>query len=231
MHRVRVYAAVPTPVTIATDPQVSRSVVPLCEHLRMTSTALRAWRSQRAERLDRLVSAHATVGGSGPGRRWLTEELNHALVLRLATEFQGFARDLHDEASDAIASALSAGVPERGETLIALFSTTRRLNRGNASPDVLAHDFGLFGMRLWEDLQQRFPTRASQWQERLLLLNSARNGLAHADTQRIEKVVNAGWPPTLQSVRRWRSTLEALSTGIDHATGEHLDRVFGSRAW
>jgi hypothetical protein len=60
MHRVRVYAATPTPVTIATDPQVIRSVVPLCERLRMTSTALRAWRSQRADRLDRLVSAHAT---------------------------------------------------------------------------------------------------------------------------------------------------------------------------
>lgn len=58
----------------------------------MSSAALTSWRTDRAARLDRLVAAHAAVGGAGPGRRWVTEELNHALILRLASEFQGFAR-------------------------------------------------------------------------------------------------------------------------------------------
>jgi hypothetical protein len=79
----------------------------------MTSVALQAWRSTRANRLDRLQSAHTAIGGSGPGRRWLTEELNHALILRLAAEFQGFARELHDEVSMAIADSLSGGVAQR----------------------------------------------------------------------------------------------------------------------
>jgi hypothetical protein len=71
----------------------------------MTSVALNAWRSTRAGRLDRLRSAHTAIGGSGRGRRWVTEELNHALVLRLAAEFQGFARDLHEESSPVIGSS------------------------------------------------------------------------------------------------------------------------------
>jgi hypothetical protein len=34
------------------------------------------------------------VRGANSGRRWITDELNHALILRLAAEFQGFARHL-----------------------------------------------------------------------------------------------------------------------------------------
>jgi hypothetical protein len=55
------------------------------------------WASARTDRIKRLRAAHQTLGGTGPGRRWVTDELNHALILRLASEFQGFARDLHDE--------------------------------------------------------------------------------------------------------------------------------------
>lgn len=197
----------------------------------MPSTALLAWRAERATRLDRLVSAHATVGGSGPGRRWLTEELNHALVLRLAAEFQGFARDLHNEAAAAIVFSLAAGDPQRERVLTNTFTTTRRLDRGNADPEVLRHDFELLGVELWLSLQQRFPARAGQWRKRLALLTEARNGLAHADRRKIERVVAAGWPITLQSARRWRSTLDALATGLDRVTGERLCQIFGATAW
>jgi hypothetical protein len=196
----------------------------------MTSVALQAWRSTRANRLDRLQSAHTAIGGSGPGRRWLTEELNHALILRLAAEFQGFARELHDEVSMAIADSLSGGVAQRRNALDRAFTTTRRLNRGNATAEVLAHDFGLLGLVLWDELQQRF-SRPRQWRDRLGLLNDARNGLAHADQQKIDRVANAGWPLTLRSAQRWRGTLDALASGIDRVTGDHLRRVFGVRAW
>lgn len=64
----------------------------------MVSAALTQWRTGRASKLSNLLSAHVAVGGSKAGRRWATEELNHAIVLRLASEFQGFCRDLHDEA-------------------------------------------------------------------------------------------------------------------------------------
>lgn len=114
----------------------------------MPSIALHDWRTGRADRLDRLLAAHATVGGTGPGRRWLTEELNHALVLRLAAEFQGFARNLHTDAARAVAAALAAGVAPRETALLRAFLTARRLDRGNATETVLAHDFGLLGLEL-----------------------------------------------------------------------------------
>ncbi|MGH3682151.1 MAG: hypothetical protein ACRDT2_18090, partial [Natronosporangium sp.] len=84
---------------------------------------------------------------------------------------------------------------------------------------------------LWPGLQRRFPTRSRRWRQQLAGLNDARNGLAHADPQRLTRVVAAGWPLTLQSVRRWRSMLDGLATGMDHVTGDHLHRVFGTRAW
>jgi hypothetical protein len=197
----------------------------------MTSVALNAWRSTRAGRLDRLQSVHTAIGGAGPGRRWVTEELNHALVLRLAAEFQGFARDLHAEASRAIATSLAADSRQREDALTWLLLSTRRLSRGNANPDVLAHDFGLLGMKLWPKLQQCYPVRAGQWRQRLHKLNEARNGLAHDDGQKIDGVAGAGWPLTLRSIKRWRSTLDGLTAGMDRVVAEHVHQVFGVRAW
>lgn len=71
----------------------------------MTSRALLNWNTNRATRLDRLVAAHRTL--RGVDRRWITDELNHSLVLRLASEFQGFARELHDETSRAVVSMIA----------------------------------------------------------------------------------------------------------------------------
>lgn len=68
----------------------------------MTSAALAGWQEERAERLAQLVDAHQSVGGSGPGRRVGTEQLNWALILRVASEFQGFARQLHTESATVV---------------------------------------------------------------------------------------------------------------------------------
>src|SRR5690348_7507244 len=77
----------------------------------MPSVSLNTWTTVRAQRIKRLRAAHEAFGGTGPGRRWVTDELNHALILRLASEFQGFARDLHDECGLFIARCLAPGEP------------------------------------------------------------------------------------------------------------------------
>ena len=77
----------------------------------MPSAALSDWKSHRATRLDRLLAAHRTVRVANSGRRWITEELNHSLILRLAAEFQGFARQLHDETSEVLVAALAPDDP------------------------------------------------------------------------------------------------------------------------
>lgn len=196
----------------------------------MVSASLLTWRSARSQRLDRLRAAHQAFG-SGPGRRWETEELTHALVLRLAGEFQGFARDLHDEALDAVVLTVARSVPALEAPLRFTYVSGRRLDRGNADGPALDADFRLFGMRLWHELESRYPGRGAAWKRELSTLNMARNGIAHDDRRTLALAEASGWPMTLRSVDRWRSALHGLAQGMDHVVGEHLGRIIGASPW
>lgn len=162
----------------------------------MTSSALSEWRTSRAAKIERLLTTHKAIGGSTPGGRWATEELNHAIILRLASEFQGFCRDLHDEAVRVVVSAFIPARPEIRLLVSVPYRAARRLNRGNAEPGSLGSDFGLLGMNLWPDLKVRYPSKADGWRRGLELLNEARNGIAHSDVSKIRRVEEAGWPVT-----------------------------------
>jgi hypothetical protein len=93
----------------------------------MVSAALSEWRSRRDAKLRNLLDAHIAVGGSGAGRRWATEELNHALVLRLASEFQGFCRDLHEEAVGRLVETAAPTDLQPQQVLAIPYRTGRRL--------------------------------------------------------------------------------------------------------
>jgi hypothetical protein len=192
----------------------------------VTSAALSEWNTDRAARLDRLVAAHRAV--RGVNRRWVTDELNHALVLRLASEFQGFARALHEEASRAVVATLIPNDPDRQDALLAAFLTGRRLNSGNAQPGVLRRDFGCFGLSLWAALDQRFPSRATAWRGDLSMLNTARNCLAHDDIGRLAIVLSSGWTTKLPHVLRWRRTLDALAKGMDQVLARTCTTWWGT---
>ena len=56
----------------------------------MPSNSLRNWHSIRAIALDEIESAHRMVGGSGPGRRYATQQINQAYAMLLSSQFQGF---------------------------------------------------------------------------------------------------------------------------------------------
>jgi hypothetical protein len=64
----------------------------------MPSQAYRQWRASRANELDQLEAAHTLVGGTARGRRYTTQQINRAYAVLLASQFHGFARDLHTEA-------------------------------------------------------------------------------------------------------------------------------------
>ncbi len=98
----------------------------------MPSSALASWRKRRGERLDDLLHAHRSVGGSARGRRWRTATLNEALLLRLAAEFQGFARDLHQEACDIFAAWTAPSNLAVRQVVRAQLMEGRELERGNA---------------------------------------------------------------------------------------------------
>ena len=54
-----------------------------------------------------MEAAHRSVGGTARGRRFATEQINHAYAVLLASQFQGFARDLHSECADRLAKAIA----------------------------------------------------------------------------------------------------------------------------
>lgn len=192
------------------------------------SAALTEWRGSRAERLDRLSSAQVAAGA---GRRLVTEELHHAILLRLASEFQGFCRDLHDEAIAALVTAAAPEDPRLRQVLTVPFVANRRLDRGNAEPGALGTDFGLLGMTLWPDLKARYPAKGAQWQRKLELLIMARNAIAHDDVGKLARVAAAGWSVGLTDIRRWRAALDGLAVGMDHVTREHLHRLVAVTPW
>jgi hypothetical protein len=137
------------------------------------------------------------MGGSGPGRRWRTEQLNWALVLRLAAEFQGFARDLHDLAVDEFVAVSARGDPALTGVLRALATRGRALDRGNAHPSALGDDYGRLGLTFWDALRTA-DHRARSWQDDLSALIRARNAIAHADEGALIKLRDEGYPLVLR---------------------------------
>ena len=77
----------------------------------MPSASLQNWMMARATELSQIRNAHATVGGTSRGRRYATQQINHAYVMLLSGHFQGFCRDLHTECVDHIVNAMSPAIP------------------------------------------------------------------------------------------------------------------------
>lgn len=195
----------------------------------MTSRALTGWRTERTGRLGQLLIAHRSVGGPARGRRWRTSALNDALILRLAAEFQGFARDLHDLACDRFASWTAPTSPAVESVIRNRLSEGRDLDRGNARPGSLGRDFGRFGFEVWPALATR-DLASTKHNESLERLNAARNAVAHDDAAAQAALRSQGYPLVLRTYHRWRGDLDALAGNLDVEVSHQLGRIFGRPA-
>jgi hypothetical protein len=110
----------------------------------MPSTSLQNWIGARRVALDELESAHLSIGGAGRGRRYATEQINHAYAVLLSSQFQGFCRDLHSECAALIAQA--AGSPTLQDIVRTALVENRRLDRGNPTAGNIGLDFKRFGL-------------------------------------------------------------------------------------
>jgi hypothetical protein len=205
-------------------------LAPVCGEMtslfEVSSSALLEWQGQRAEHLNELLLAHGLVGGSGQGRRWRTEALNYALVLRLAAEFQGFARDLHDLSCGTFANwAAPANLAVQNVIRNRLIQD-RQLEKGNAQPGGLGSDFGRFGFQLWPALAIR-TDKSNTYNKSLERLNDARNGIAHADEAKLAKLRGEGFPIILATFRTWRGHLNGLAVSLDIEVSSQLANLFG----
>jgi hypothetical protein len=187
----------------------------------MPSVSLSRWKANRRTALDELEAAHRGVGGAGPGRRYATQQINHAYTVLLSSQFQGFCRDLHDECADCLVQGISPA-PLRAACRNALVQN-RRLNQGNPNPGNLGSDFNRFGLVFWDEVKN-LDTRNLARQNRLAELNDWRNAIAHQDFKQAT-------PLRLVVVRQWRKACGQLAAAFDEVIRQHVESINGTSPW
>jgi hypothetical protein len=190
----------------------------------MTSPAFEAWRSSRLVRLDRLIAAHPDSPGSATDPA-VAEEWTQALVLRLAGEFQGFCRDLHNYVAEGMVVKVAAPESRLYFALLEGLTVGRGLDQRNADPETVSGDFTRLGVNLRVVLGAGQSQTAAH-RDALRLLNRARNGVVHDDPTSRAKVEAEGWPMRLDSVRRWRDVLDEIALAIDDVSSQDVAELF-----
>lgn len=189
------------------------------------SLALTNWLGVRATQLDQIAHAHRAVGGAGRGRRYATEQINHAYAVLLSSQFQAFCRDLHSEAVDHIVSSVTP-VPMQHVLRVRLLEN-RFVDRGNPTPGNLGSDFGRLGLILWDALYAD-DARNAERRASLEELNAWRNAIAHQDFDPA-RVGTEGL--RLARVNGWRQRCSNLAGCLDRVLRDHVATLAGSSPW
>ncbi len=192
---------------------------------KLPSASLQRWQSDRAGELDQLVEAHAAVGGTGPGRRWATRQVNYAYAALLSSHFQGFCRDLHTESVDYIVSSVSPAIIRN--VLRAEFTFSRKLDKGNPNPGNIGSDFNRLGLSFWPDVNAD-DSRNADRKSKLENLAAWRNAIAHQD---INTVHLTPATLTLRTVRQWRRAMNGLASSFDRVMAHHVGTLTGNSPW
>lgn len=192
----------------------------------MPSNSLQLWQSRRVSELDEIADAHTQVGGIARGRRYATQQVNHAYAMLLSSQFQGFCRDLHSETVDYIVRAISP-ISLRG-ILRAEFTLNRKLDHGNPNPGNIGSDFNRLGTAFWPSvraLDRRNNNRIGHLED----LNSWRNAIAHQsfDPSRLGGTISL----RLAMVRQWRGACEQLAIVFDGVVRDHIFKISGAYPW
>lgn len=196
----------------------------------MSSAALQTWNAARRARLDELYAAHAAVGPSGPGRRTATEQINLSIVLILAAEFQGFARDLHNEAVDFVVGRMAPHNAAWESNLRILLTLNRKLERGNARRNAIQDDYALLGFKMLDEVKSRYAN-GQDWLTKLEAILDLRNDIAHGDRAKVEAAFG-GKQLRLAQVKAWDASLRALARAMDVITADSLEKVTkAGRPW
>jgi len=192
----------------------------------MPSNSHSIWITQRAQALDEIENTHALVGGTARGRRFTTQQINRAYAVILASQFQGFCRDLHSEAVDHIVGAVTPA--NLRPALRAEFMLNRQLGKGNPHPGTIGRDFNRLGLVLWDDVRA-MDLRNQSRQNLLEELNLWRNAIAHQDFSAPQ--LAGGTTLSLATVRRWRRACSGLASAFDRVLREHIHGLVGSSPW
>ena len=191
----------------------------------MPSNSFIRWTAYRQTALEQIETAHRTVGGTGRGRRFTTEQINHAYAMLLSSQFQGFCRDLHDECAARIATSIPHAA--LGAALHSVYLLNRKLDTGNPNPGNIGADFGRFGLAFWDavrNLDIRNDARRAHLEE----LNLWRNAIAH---QHFVPGILGGTSLRLQRVKTWRQACRQLAAAFDEVMRNYLHTLVGASPW
>jgi hypothetical protein len=191
----------------------------------MASVSLQRWLSDRATSLDEIEEAHRGIGGTGPGRRYATQQINQAYAVLLSAQFQGFCRDLHSEASRYLMRSIQPVAAQR--IVDELLTVNRKLAHGNPNPGNLGSDCNRLGLDFWAEVKKR-SVNAEERKRQLEELVEWRNTIAHQDF-RTRRVL--GRTLHLSDVRRWRSSCKGLARDFDAVLRDHLTTLTGVKPW
>jgi hypothetical protein len=153
--------------------------------------------------------------------------------MRLAAEFQGFARDLHDLAIDCYVRQIDTVNPTLGNIIRIDMTRGRQLDRGNAQSGSLGSDFSRLGLLFWDTLDAASNNQSKKWRKDLDSLNLARNAIAHDDQGNFFDLRAIGkFPITLRTITAWLRPLDALAITMDDVVSIYLGSIIkGPRPW
>jgi hypothetical protein len=192
----------------------------------MPSQSLLKWRTERLPSLRPIEDAHAAIVGLGPGRRYVTQQINQAFAMLLSSQFQGFCRDLHSECVDTIANA--AAPPTLQIVLRIEFLFGRKLDSGNPNPTNIGSDFNRFGFKLFDALVA-YDTANAGRRKQLEKLNAWRNAIGHQDFDNAE--LEGKTTISLVKVRSWRNACRGIAKSMDEVMRRQLLSILGTSPW
>lgn len=149
------------------------------------------------------------------------------LIVRLASEFQGFARDLHDEAVEFLVTSAATGNPALDNVLRIAMTSERALGKNNAGDDTLDRDFKRIGLNLWSTINTQSPQQGPALRQKLKKLIEMRNAIAHDNDAQIIKLESNGFPLQRTVTQGWHTDLDSLAASIDDVVGSYLGALTG----
>ncbi len=192
----------------------------------MPSRAYRDWMTTRAKALDEIEAAHASVGGTGRGRRYATQQINQAYAVLVASQFQGFCRDLHTESATRLVDEVIKPHVVIRDVVQTRFTQGRQLDSKNAQPSSLGSDFNRFGIKFWDEVYTHDPENRGR-SKSLDKLNDWRNAIAHQDFEVVGR--DGSVRLKLAQVRRWRSVCRRLARSFDEVMMAYVQSLIETR--